>query len=117
MAFCEVPLLYEKGLEKHFDFIVVLSSPPSLQQARLKAKLKRQEHPPPQGNPQQEGQKEEQLQRILGAGTPLKIQKQRADYAIENEGTLKDLEEKTNLFLNFLKTKTKKTSGDIRENQ
>ena len=117
VAFCEVPLLYEKGLEKHFDFIVVLSSPPSLQQARLKAKLKQQEHPPPQGNPQQEGQKEEQLQRILGAGTPLKIQKQRADYAIENEGTLKDLEEKTNLFLNFLKTKTKKTSGDIRENQ
>ena len=136
LGFCEVPLLYEKELEKDFDFVVVLSSPLFLRETRLKTRLKKREggslsslsesalskkdskgqkkqeeqngqrNKKGQGDQEDQGgqrEQEEKFREVLSAGVPLAVQRQRADYAIENDGTLQNLEEETDLFLKTLK--------------
>ena len=98
-AFCEVPLLYEKGLERDFDSVLVLSSPLHLQRERLEARLKKAWLNLNISAREQRNK----IDSILSQGIPLKVKKTKANYVIENEGTLSDLEEKVDFLLKELK--------------
>ncbi|GIL18460.1 MAG: dephospho-CoA kinase [Oligoflexia bacterium] len=78
VAFYDVPLLFEKNLEKDFDAIVVVTCSEETQMKRLmqRSHLSR----------------EDALKR-LSAQVPLEKKIQGADFVIENQGSLRELEE------------------------
>ena len=96
-AFCEVPLLYEKGLEKDFDFVLVVSSSLPLRYKRLEARLRKY-----WPNISQK-ELEYKIKNIFSKEMPLEDKKKKADHVIENEGTLSILEEKAVFLLKELK--------------
>ena len=77
----EVPLLYEKGLEGFFDKIVVVSSAKKAQFQRAKNL----------------GYSDRETNFFIKNQLPLKIKKKKADWVINNSGSLKDLKERANL--------------------
>ena len=89
-CFCEVPILFEKNLEKQFDEIVLVSCREEIQKERV---LKRDK------------MSEEELEMRLKAQMSLKEKKKKAHFFIENEGSLKELEEKAKKLLKELKKK------------
>lgn len=77
LAFYEVPLLFEKGLQTQFDKIVVIWTSAKVQEERLKAR--------------NAWSLEEIKQRNLSQW-PIDEKVKRADYAINNDGDLSGLE-------------------------
>ena len=71
----EVPLLFEKSLEKDFDCVVCLSSSKEVQLARLARR----------------GLSQEEVESRMVHQLPLKEKEKRADYVILNNGTREDL--------------------------
>lgn len=84
----DVPLLFEKHLEKTVDVIVVVSSPENQQRQRALARP---------------GMTVEKLEMILSRQMPDEEKRNRADYVIENTGTLEDLAERTRAVLKQIK--------------
>lgn len=74
----EIPLLFEAGLEQLVDRILVVASEQDQQIQRLK---KRMNWP------------EEMLQKVIAAQWPLEEKKVRADWVINNNGSLAEVEE------------------------
>ncbi len=74
----EIPLLFEAGLEQLVDRILVVASEQEQQIQRLK---KRMDWP------------EEMLQKVISAQWPLEEKKARADWVIDNNGSLAEVEE------------------------
>jgi dephospho-CoA kinase len=77
LACYEVPLLYEVGLERALSPVVVVSAPPALIRARLAAR---------------DGLSKEQIEARIAAQMPLTEKVRRADYVIENDGSVAQLE-------------------------
>ncbi|HEC68701.1 MAG TPA: dephospho-CoA kinase [Candidatus Omnitrophica bacterium] len=77
----EVPLLYEKGLEEFFDKVVVVSSTKRAQFQRAKSL----------------GYSDRETNFFIKNQLPLKIKEKKADWVINNSGSLKDLKERANL--------------------
>jgi dephospho-CoA kinase len=75
----DVPLLFEKGARPDVDVVVVVSSPAPLQRQRALARP---------------GMTEAKLEMILARQMPDAEKRRRADYIIENDGTLDDLRER-----------------------
>lgn len=73
LACYEVPLLFETGLERIYAPVVVVNAPDALRRARLAA---RDQLPP------------EQVEARILAQLPLAEKVKRADYVIENDGSL-----------------------------
>ena len=71
----EVPLLFEAGLQRAYDRVVVVFADPNDQVSRLEARDHR-----PQG----------EVAGILKAQWPLKEKLAQADYVVDNRGTLSD---------------------------
>jgi dephospho-CoA kinase len=84
VAVYDVPLLFEKKMEEQFDQVVVVSCDPSIQKDRL---MKRNHLT-----------SEEADQRIL-AQMPLSEKIKKADFVIENNGSLTDLEKQVSSLL------------------
>jgi dephospho-CoA kinase len=84
----DIPLLFEKHMEKTVDVSVVVSSPAELQKQRALARP---------------GMTLEKLEMILSRQMPDAEKRERADYHIENNGSLKDLEVRTLAVLNSIK--------------
>lgn len=84
LVVCDVPLLFESGLEDRFDAVMVVYVPPEEQLRRLMARngLTR----------------EEALARIR-AQMPIEEKRRRADYVIDNSGSLADTERQVDTFL------------------
>jgi dephospho-CoA kinase len=77
LACYEVPLLYEVGLERALSPVVVVSAPPALIRARLATR---------------DGLSEAQIDARIAAQLPLAEKARRADYVIQNDGSIAELE-------------------------
>jgi len=81
------PLIFETGLHKELDKIVVVSAAPETIKERLKIR----------------GMTEEDLVRIMDFQIPLKEKEEQADYVMHNNGTVEDLERNIEGLLGVLK--------------
>jgi|UniRef100_A0A7C3ZAZ0 dephospho-CoA kinase len=75
LVLVEVPLLFEAGLEKNFDRVIVVDADTEAQLARLTAR---------------DGRTAGEARGILAAQWPLKDKKARADFVVNNRGCLSD---------------------------
>ena len=75
LVMVEVPLLFEAGLEKNYDAIIVVSTETAAQADRLRARDHRGA---------------EEITGIIEAQWPLQEKLARADYVVDNRGSLKD---------------------------
>jgi len=76
-AVFEVPLLFETGLEELFDRVVVVSASPEVQRARAAAR---------------DDLSEDEVAARLDAQMPTAEKARRADFVVDNDGTLAELE-------------------------
>lgn len=83
----EVPLLFEVSAEGWFDYVIVVTAPSDLCRARFK---------------QCKGQDDEQFALRSQRQLPLSEKKRRADFIICNNGSMKDLEQQTQLIYDEL---------------
>lgn len=84
LVFYDVPLLYEVGLDRTLDSVVVVWAPPEVQRARLAARDRLQ---PVEADAR------------LAAQLPIDEKAARADFVVENVGAPADLEEKAERLL------------------
>jgi len=75
LVMVEVPLLFEAGLEKNYDAIIVVSTETAAQADRLRTRDHREA---------------QEISGIIQAQLPLKEKLARADYVVDNGGSLKD---------------------------
>lgn len=73
----DIPLLFEVGLETEFDLVVLVDAPEEIRLARLV---------------RERGLDEAEARRMIAAQLPAAAKRDRADYLIENDGTLAELE-------------------------
>lgn len=84
LAFYDTPLLYEVGLERQLDAVVVVWAPPAAQRARLLAR---------------DGLSPSDADARLAAQLPIDEKAARADFVVENQGPPEDLGEKADRLL------------------
>jgi len=87
-VFIEVPLLFEVGWQKYFDYSVVVDTDIHSLYQRLRTDRK---------------MKDEEIQRILANQLDLDTKKSLADYIIDNNGNVDDLNKAVALFIKALK--------------
>lgn len=87
--FYDVPLLFEKNMEKSFDLVVMITCTPENQIRRIKYR---------------NNWTDEEIKRRLSAQLPLSVKESRAHILIHNDGLLEDLEKEATLFLNWLES-------------
>lgn len=75
VAVLDIPLLFEKGLEKFFDAVVVVSAPAGVQKARVMARP---------------GMTEKKFRSILMKQTPDAEKRRRADYVVNTGVSLEE---------------------------
>lgn len=75
----DIPLLFELGMEKEFDVVVLVEARPELRLERLV---------------RERGLSEEEARRMIEAQMPSEAKRPKADLVIENEGTREELEAK-----------------------
>ncbi|HKO53064.1 MAG TPA: dephospho-CoA kinase [Polyangiaceae bacterium] len=87
LACYEVPLLFEAGLDRSYQPVLVVSAPLALREQRLA---------------QRDGFNPAQIAARIAAQLPLEEKVRRADYVIDNAGTLEELAEATDAALTAL---------------
>ncbi|MCB0343253.1 MAG: dephospho-CoA kinase [Pseudobdellovibrionaceae bacterium] len=76
LAFYDVPLLFEKNLQDHFDATVLIYAPEALQRQRIEKR---------------DGLDDASIDQRLGTQWPIDDKLEKANYVIKNEGSLADL--------------------------
>ena len=76
---CDIPLLFEKKLLDRFDKVVLVDAPRPLRLERLVV---------------DRGLRETEAMEMIAAQMPAELKRARADYVIDNHGTLTELEER-----------------------
>jgi dephospho-CoA kinase len=79
MVVCDIPLLFEKKMADRFDKIVLVDAPRPLRLERLV---------------QERGLRETEAMDMIAAQMPAELKRARADYVIDNGGTLSELTRK-----------------------
>jgi dephospho-CoA kinase len=79
VAFYEIPLLFEKGLQSQFDEVIVVAAPASLQRQWLKDR---------------DGLSDQEIENRLKAQMPIEQKRAGAQVVIENTGDLSELKDK-----------------------
>lgn len=87
LVFASIPLIYETGLERLFDVVVLVTSNDEIRQKRLMAR---------------DNITPEFAVAKMASQIPQEEKIKRADFVIENNDTLKALEEKVSKLLDFL---------------
>ncbi|HEX7122170.1 MAG TPA: dephospho-CoA kinase [Gemmatimonadaceae bacterium] len=72
----DIPLLFETGMEGRFDRVILVDAPEAIRRERLV---------------QRRGLSEADAQQMIAAQMPAALKRERADYVIENTGTLEEL--------------------------
>lgn len=85
----DVPLLFEVGLEREFDLVVLVDAPEATRRARLV---------------RDRGLTPEEADRMIAAQIPAVEKRPRADLVIENAGSLDELEERARAVWGFIQT-------------
>jgi len=84
----DIPLLYETGVEKEFDRVIVVACPPETQRRRLIS---------------ERGLALELAERIMATQLDVGVKTQRADHVIWNDSTVSNLDGQTRLLAAWLK--------------
>lgn len=79
LVVCDIPLLFERGLVDQFDRIVLVDAPRPVRLERLM---------------RERGLSETDAMDMMTAQMPAELKRARADYLIENVGTVRELEER-----------------------
>jgi dephospho-CoA kinase len=87
IVICVIPLLFERNLVEEFDGIVLVDAPRPLRLERLVA---------------MRGLEETDAMNMIAAQMPAELKRARADYVIENTGSLQELERDVNALWSFL---------------
>lgn len=74
---CVIPLLFERNLVNDFDYVVLVDAPRALRLERLA---------------ETRGMDEADAMNMIASQMPAELKKARADYSIENVGSLEDLQ-------------------------
>lgn len=77
LVVCDIPLLFEKGMAGDFDCIVLVDAPRPVRLERLV---------------RDRGLRETEAMEMIAAQMPAELKRARADFVVENTGTLADLE-------------------------
>lgn len=91
LVVAEIPLLFETGLEKDFDFVVFVDAP---QEERLRRLV------------EDRGLEEDEARRMMGAQLPARTKRERADFVIDNGGNREDLEIRARALLDLLRARS-----------
>src|SRR3954454_4688730 len=84
---CVIPLLFERNLVEEFDAIVLVDAPRPLRLERLVATR---------------GLEETEAMNMIASQMPAELKRARADYCIENSGSLEDLERDVDALWSYL---------------
>jgi len=93
---CVIPLLFERGLVNDFDYIVLVDAPRAVRLERLSTAR---------------GLEETDAMNMIASQMPAELKRARADYVIENVGSLEDLNRDVD---RLWATLAKRTSGSAR---
>lgn len=97
VVICVIPLLFERNLVSDFDYIVLVDAPRALRLERLAAAR---------------GLEETDAMNMIASQMPAELKSARADYCMENVGSLEDLQKSTD---KLWATLNKKASGSRRK--
>jgi dephospho-CoA kinase len=89
LAFYDVPLLYERGLDREVDCVVVVHAPPGVQVSRLRAR---------------DGLGQAEAEARLEAQLPIEEKARRADVVVSNEGDIAALRARAGTLLGALRS-------------
>ena len=89
LAFYDVPLLYERGLDREMDCVVVVHAPPSVQVSRLRAR---------------DGLGQAEAEARLDAQLPMDEKARLADVVVSNEGDIAALRARAGALLGALRS-------------
>jgi dephospho-CoA kinase len=99
IVICVIPLLFERNLSEEFDAIVLVDSPRPLRLERMVATR---------------GLEETDAMNMIAAQMPAELKRARADYVIENNGSLKDLERDVDALWSSLQRNAVDTESEVR---
>jgi dephospho-CoA kinase len=94
----DIPLLFEVGLEEEFDLVILVDAPEQVRWARLVRERRLGE---------------EDARRMIDAQLPAAAKRGRADYLIENDGTLEELEARAEEVWRILRERAKETEKRV----
>jgi len=90
LAVAEIPLLFEVGLEKEFDVVVLVEAP---NEERLRRLMENR------------GLDEEEAKRLMDSQMPSQLKRARADFVVHNAGSEEDLEIRALALLDLLRAR------------
>ncbi len=96
---CVIPLLFERNLVDEFDAIVLVDAPRPLRLERLVATR---------------GLEETDAMNMIAAQMPAELKRARADYVIENNGSLDDLERDVDALWSSLQRNAVEMESEVR---
>jgi dephospho-CoA kinase len=99
LVICVIPLLFERNLVDEFDAIVLVDAPRPLRLERLVATR---------------GVEETDAMNMIAAQMPAELKRARADYCIDNDGSLDKLERDVDALWSSLRRGTRKVESEIR---
>jgi dephospho-CoA kinase len=88
LVVCDIPLLFETGLQREFDRVILVDAPAEIRRQRLRAR----------------GLSNDEAERMMAAQMPAEDKRAAADIVIDNDGTLEALEGKVASVWNRLLT-------------
>ena len=95
IVICVIPLLFERNIVDEFDAIVLVDSPRPLRLERLVATR---------------GMEATDAMNMIASQMPAELKRARADYVIENNGSLQDLERDVNALWSSLQRDAQRTN-------
>lgn len=99
LVVCVIPLLFERNLVEEFDVIVLVDSPRPLRLERMVASR---------------GLEETDAMNMIASQMPAELKRARADYVIENSGSIQDLERDVNALWSSLQRNAVETESEAR---
>ena len=95
IVICVIPLLFERNIVDEFDAIVLVDSPRPLRLERMVATR---------------GMEATEAMNMIASQMPAELKRARADYVIENNGSLQDLERDVNALWSSLQRDAQRTN-------